>query len=148
MNHLKTFFVVGLLVSAWLAAEAVPQPGARDAAPSGRNLVVENETDYAVTLRDPFSPIGYRLPILESQSPMAEVPSVSNVPPPSIDLKAKAKALLRVNGIVKRGNSYVANINGAIVQAGDEVGVTMDGQKMTFVIRAISLKRVEIEPKE
>ena len=155
MNSLTLYVVASLLAGAWVAADAAPhaagaapQPQSGIAAPADRNLVAENEEDYALTLKDPFSPIGYRLPILESQSPMAEVPSVSNVPPPSIDLNAKAKALLRVNGIVKRGNSYVANINGAIVQAGDEIGVTMDGQKVAFVIRAISLKRVEIEPKE
>ena len=153
MNFLA-YVVVGLLGCAWVASDAAPQPRpdvaapiAR-AAPAERNLVVSNEADYALTLQDPFSPIGYRLPMSEWQAP-AEVGSVvSNVPPPSIDLKAKAKALLRVRGIVKRGNMYVANINGAIVRAGDEVGVTVDGQTVMFVIRAISLKRVQIEPRE
>ncbi len=111
-------------------------------------MVAENEADYALTLKDPFSPIGYRLPMSEWQTSAADASAVSNVPPPSIDLKVKAKALLRVMGIVKRGNTYVANINGAIVRAGDEVGVTVDGQTVVFIIRAISLKRVQIEPRE
>lgn len=151
MNSLIPYVVVSLLGSAWVAADAAPhaadavaQPGASVAVPTERNLVVENEADYALTLKDPFSPIGYRLPMSEWQGPAA----VSNVPPPNIDLKAKAKALLRVRGIVKRGNTYVVNINGAIVQAGDEVGVTVDGQTVVFVIRAISLKQVQIELRE
>ena len=161
MNSLIPYVVISLLGSAWIAAdaaphaaEAAPQPGAgavaptARAAPAARNRVVENEVDYALTLKDPFSPIGYRLPMSEWRAPADVGSVVSNVPPPSGDLKAKAKALLSVRGIVKRGNTYVANINGAIVRAGDEVGVTVDGQTIVFVIRAISLKRVQIEPRE
>ena len=146
MNSLIPYVVVSLLGSAWVAA-AAPQSRPGVAAPAARTMVVENEADYALTLKDPFSPIGYRLPMSEWQAP-ADVGSVSNVPPPNIDLKAKARALLRVRGIIKRGNTYVANINGAIVRAGDEVGVTVDGQTVMFVIRAISLKQVQIEPRE
>ncbi|MBU0715115.1 MAG: hypothetical protein KJ964_07145 [Verrucomicrobia bacterium] len=148
MNSLIPYVVVSLLGSAWVAAGAAPQPGAGVAATTERNMVAENEADYALTLKDPFSPIGYRLPMSEWQTSAADASAVSNVPPPSIDLKVKAKALLRVMGIVKRGNTYVANINGAIVRAGDEVGVTVDGQTVVFIIRAISLKRVQIEPRE
>jgi len=154
MNSLIPYVVVSLLGSAWVAADAAPQSRpsvvatTARAAPAVRNLVVENEADYALTLNDPFSPIGYRLPMSEWQPSVADALAVSNVPPPIGDLKAKAKALLRVRGIVKRGNTYVANINGAIVRAGDEVGVTVDGQTVMFVIRAISLKRVQIEPRE
>lgn len=138
-----------LLGSAWFAAEAAPQPPPGVAAPTERNLVVKNEADYAITLRDPFSPIGYRLPISELQAAPVEASLVvSNVPSPNIDLKAKARAFLRVRGILKLGNAYVANINGVIVRAGDEVNVTLDGQTMVFVIRAISLKQVQIEPRE
>ena len=148
MKFLIPYIIISLLVGAWLAADAAPQSGASVAAPAERNVVVVNEADYALTLHDPFSPIGYRLPMSEWQAPAADALAVSNIPPPSIGLKAKAKALLRVSGIIKRGNTYVANINGVIVRAGDEVGVTVDGQTVMFVIRAISLKRIEIEPKE
>ena len=137
------YVVISLLGSAWLTADATPQPQSRDAAPTERNFVVEDEADYALMLKDPFSPIGYRLPMSA-----ANASAVSNVPPPSIDLKVKAKALLQVRGIIKRGNAYVANINGAIVRAGDEVDVMVDGQRVVFIIRTISLKRVGIEPKE
>ena len=155
MKLVIRYVAIVLLGSAWVAADAAPhaadaapQPGASVAAPTERERVVENEADYALTLQDPFSPIGYRLPMSEWQMSAADALAVSNVPPPSIDLKAKAKALLRVRGIVKRGNTYVANINGAIVRAGDEIGVTVDGQTVMFVIRAISLKRVQIGPRE
>ena len=147
MNSLIPYVVVSLLGSAWVAA-AAPQSRPGVAAPAARTMVVENEADYALTLKDPFSPIGYRLPMSELQTSTADALAASNVPSPSIDLKTKAKALLRVRGIVKRGNTYVANINGATVRAGDEVGVTVDGQTVMFVIRAISLKRVQIEPRE
>ena len=142
------YVVISLLMGGWLAAEAAPQPRPDVMVTSERNIVVDNEADYALTLKDPFSPIGYRLSLLERQMLAADALAVSNVPPPSVDLKAKAIALLRVRGIVKRGNMYVANVNGAIVKSGDEVNVTVDGQRVAFVIRAISLKRVEIEPRE
>lgn len=148
MNSLIRSVAISLLIGGWLAADAAAQTRARGAVPPDRNKAVGTEADYADTLRDPFSPIGYRLPMLESKAPPDVSAVVSNVPPPSIDLKAKAKALLRVKGIVKRGNTYVANVNGAIVKAGDEVNVTVDGQRVAFIIRAISLKRVEIEPRE
>ena len=148
MNYLMPYLVVSLMGSAWLAAEAGPQPLSGVATPAAPHMVVENEADYALNLRDPFNPVGYRSPLAEWQAAVADASSVSNAPPPSMDLKARAKDLLRVRGIVKRGNTYVANINGAIVRAGDEVSVPVDGQTVVFVIRAISLKRVQIEPKE
>ena len=139
---------ISLLVGAWLATDAAAQPRLQGAVPSERNLAAGDEVDYAVALRDPFSPIGYRPSISQLQTSGTEALAVSNVPPPSVNLKAKAKALLRVRGIVKCGNTYIANINGAIVKAGDEVGVMVDGQTVVFIVRAISLKRVEIEPRE
>lgn len=148
------YVVIVLLGSVWVGADAAPQPRPGVAAPAARavsaarNLVVENEADYALTLKDPFSPIGYRTPMSEWQSSAADALAVSNASLPSFDLKAKAKSMLRVRGIIKRGNTYVANINGAIVGAGDEVGVTVDGQTVVFVVRTISLKRVQIEPRE
>lgn len=154
MKSVIRYVAIGLLWSAWVAAEAAPQPQSgvaaptARAAPAARDRVAENEADYTLTLKDPFNPIGYRLPMSEWQAPADVGSVVSNVPPPSIDLKAKAKALLRVSGILKRGNTYVANINGAIVRAGDEIGVTVDGQTVMFVIRDISLQRVQIEPRE
>ncbi|MFA5043251.1 MAG: hypothetical protein WC381_01575 [Kiritimatiellia bacterium] len=147
MNSSIIYVVIGLLAGARVAADAAP-PSASVATPAKMNVVVGDEADYALTLRDPFSPVGYLPPMSELQVLAANSAAVSNVPPPSIDLKAKAKVLLRVSGIVKRGNTYVANINGSIVRAGDEVGVTVDGQVVVFVVRAISLKRVEIEPRE
>ncbi|MFH1476755.1 MAG: hypothetical protein ABIH24_04580 [Verrucomicrobiota bacterium] len=143
MNYLIPCFVVSLLGSAWLAAAAPPsKPGVTSSAQ--RDQVVAREADDALTLKDPFSPVGYRPPLAAWQRSAA----VSNAPPPPDDLKAKAKALLRVRGIVKRGNTYVANINGAIVQAGDEVGVTVDGHTVVFIIRSVSLQRVQVELRE
>lgn len=142
------YVAIVLLVGGWLSAHAVAQPQPGVAAIAERNLVVTNDADYTLTLHDPFSPIGYRLPMLEGQTSVADALAVSNVPPPSVNLKAKAKTLLRVRGIIKRGNTYVANVNGAIVKAGDEIEVTVDGQRVAFIVRTISLKRVELESRE
>ena len=147
MKLIMRYVAIVLLGSARLAADAAPQIQPAVAAPIERSLAVENEADYARTLRDPFSPVGYRLPMSEL-TVSADALVVSNIPPPSVDLKAKAKALLHIRGIIKRGNTYLANVNGAIVQAGDEVGVTVDGRTVVFIIRAISLQRVQIEPKK
>jgi hypothetical protein len=143
MNSFKSSIVISLLAGAWLATGALAQSGAGIMATAGQNPVVP---DYTLELHDPFSPIGYRPTTTER--PADAVGVVSNALPPRIDIQAKAKSLLRVSGIVKRGDKYVANINGTIVHAGDEVGVTVDGQTVVFVVRAISLKRVQLEPRE
>lgn len=148
MKLIVRYGAIVLFASAWLAADAIAQSRPGMSAPAGQDPAVESETDYALTLKDPFSPIGYRLPMAESPVPAAGAAAASSVPPPSINLKAKAKSMLRVKGILKRGNAYVANINGAIVRAGDEVSVTIDGQTVIFVVRAISLQRVQIEPRD
>lgn len=148
MHSLKLYVVISLSACAWLVANVIAQPHSNVTATIARDVAGGSEADYAPTLDDPFCPIGYRPPIMAGQISPAEVSAVSNVPPPNIDLKVKAKAMLRVRGILKRGDTYVANINGAIVRAGDEVGVTVDGQTVMFVIRAISLKLVQIEPRE
>ena len=139
---------ISLLAGAWHAADAVAQPRPGIVATAEQNVAVGDVVDFAVTLRDPFSPIGYHLPMSGWQTSATNVLAVPNVPPPSVNLKAKAKALLRVRGIVRRGNNYVANVNGAIVKAGDEIEVAVDGQRVAFIIRAISLKRIEIEVRE
>lgn len=145
MKNIARSLIVILLAGGWLAAGAGAPTKPRPAANSKMQPAAGKEPEYASNVRDPFSPIGYRAPMSEWQAP-ADV--VSNVPPPSVDLKAKAKSLLRIKGIVKRGNTYVANVNGAIVRAGDEVSVMADGREIAFIIRSISLKRVEIEPRE
>ncbi|MDD5678256.1 MAG: hypothetical protein PHW60_09760 [Kiritimatiellae bacterium] len=144
MKSLIPCLVISVLVGSLFAANADPQPRS----PADRNPAAGSEVDYALNLRDPFSPVGYRPPMSEGWRPAADASAVSNVPPPSIDLMARAKDLLRVSGIVKRGNTYVANVNGTIVKAGDEVGVTVDGHTIVFLIRAISMQRIEIEPRK
>lgn len=147
MKKLVRSFIVVLLAGGWLAAKAGAQTRPRPAASSKIQPAAGKETKYGSNLRDPFSPIGYRAPMSEWQASADVAAVVSNVPPPSVDLISKAKSLLRIKGIVKSGSVYVANVSGAIVRTGDEVGVMVDGREVTFIIRSISLLRVEIEPK-
>ena len=103
--------------------------------------------------RDPFSPIGYRRPEQsEAAARPAPVPEPSPdrlAPSPARkDLMARVRADLRVSGILRRGSCFVATVNGKQVQAGDRLDVLLDGVKLSFLVKSISLKRVEIEPLE
>ncbi len=98
--------------------------------------------------RDPFSPIGYRSAVERLAAAPAAPAAPGQRPPLPPDLKTRALAQLRIGGIIRRGPVYVATVNGLLVKAGDELRVTLDGQTVAFVVRAITLKRVEIEPKD
>lgn len=139
--------IVFLLAGVWLAANCGAQTNVRSSSSSKTQMVAGKEAGFAINLRDPFSPVGYRAPMSDWQAPTDPGAVAPGILPPSVDLKAKAKSLLHIRGIVKRGNTYVANVNGSIVQAGDEVSVMADGQEVVFIIRSISLTRVEVEPK-
>ncbi len=144
------YIVAGFLACSGIVAAAAPQPVAGASATNAPERAIADDADYALELKDPFSPIGYQPPLAEGQLSAAgkTSPDAIDRPPPSLDIKAKAKSILRVLGILKRGNAYVANINGTIVRAGDSVSVTVDGQTVVFVIRSISLKQIQIEPQD
>ncbi len=134
-------FVLGLVCCGRGGEPAAP--GAESAsvlvAAQGSGQMVALETN----LRDPFSPIGYK-PMAERMAEQLVARLDAAVSP---DLKAKALAALRVGGVVRRGPVFLAMINGALVQAGDEVVVRIEGKTVRFVVRAINLQRVQIEPK-
>ena len=132
------------MLAAEIALCAATCPASGDIPASGKRSV--SGPDFQENLRDPFSPVGYIPPVL-SRRTSANPEEAKHLPPDSSFLD-RAKAALKVNGIIKRGDSYVANINGSIVEAGDSVSVSASGRRVVFFIRAISMNGVEIELKK
>lgn len=57
-----------------------------------------------------------------------------------------ARKSLRVEGIVKKGNAYVALVGGRLVKEGDVISVYSKGEKFWFVVTSIQPKEVAFEP--
>ena len=65
MKLVVRYMAIVWILGAGLAADAAPQTRARSAASAEPKMAVENSSDYALTLKDPFSPIGYLPPVPE-----------------------------------------------------------------------------------
>ena len=106
--------------------------------------------------RDPFWPVGYQPPVPAPPLPPPVLEeAVAEAPEPAVEAAPKqedklacVQAGLHVCGIARRGNTYIATINGRQVRAGAQIEVMLDGTKYIFLVRSISLDRVTIEPAE
>ena len=110
------------------------------------------------TDRDPFWPVGYQRPepaaeaVVEPAAaegaPAAEKPKatlqIDNLNP---EQQAAIRRQLKVSGIMRFGPDYVARINNQLVDAGDELPVELEGQRLVFVVRSITKESVQLEPK-
>lgn len=128
------------------APEPAPEPAATAAA-------IPSETD-----RDPFWPVGYQRPepaaegviepVVGEPAPAAEKPKatlqIDNLNP---EQQAAIRRQLKVSGIMRFGPDYVARINNQLVDAGDELPVELEGQRLVFVVRSITKEAVQLEPK-
>ena len=56
------------------------------------------------------------------------------------------RALLRVEGIVRKGDRVYALINGRMAGKGDTIRIQADGASYRFLVRDITNKNVTIDP--
>jgi hypothetical protein len=81
-------------------------------------------------------------------APAAEKPKatlqIDNLNP---EQQAAIRRQLKVSGIMRFGPDYVARINNQLVDAGDELPVELEGQRLVFVVRSITKEAVQLEPK-
>lgn len=110
------------------------------------------------TDRDPFWPVGYQRPepaaegvvepVVGEPAPAAEKPKatlqIDNLNP---EQQAAIRRQLKVSGIMRFGPDYVARINNQLVDAGDELPVELEGQRLVFFVRSITKESVQLEPK-
>lgn len=127
-----------------MAAPAQAQTPSNSAAAFAPKAPAGYDADYVLTLRDPFSPVGYVLPEIEGS---AVVPGDPGIPAPRLDLITRARSRVRLMAVIQRGDAYVANVNGTIVKVGDEIEVTVEGQTVVFVVKDIAVGRIVLEPR-
>lgn len=100
----------------------------------------EGEIKKGRQLRDPFWPIGF-LPASDAfrqrQSAVSEQGSGKASGLPDI---------LQIGGIIKKGNTYYAVINGVMVRTGEVVSAIANGEVYKFVVETIDFKRVQVKP--
>lgn len=96
--------------------------------------------------RDPFWPIGF-FP--------ASMPGGTHAPADSVDSVRDKKTafqaaglsgMLRIGGIVRKGNKFYATVNGFTVQTGEVISVVADGGVYKFVIEGIDFNKVQFRP--
>lgn len=102
--------------------------------------------------RDPFWPIGYQP--REDARPSAATTEGEETNKAGLQLKnltpeqqAAIGRKLKVSGIMKTRGQYTAFVNGRLVEAGDELTIEIDGQRLTLLVRTVSETFVQIEPR-
>ena len=97
--------------------------------------------------RDPFWPIGYIPPKLMTPETQAAAQN-DYATQAQEQARAKARAALKVGGIVKRNGQYFASINNQMVRTGDIITLPMNDYVFRFIVRNITMQKVQIEPVE
>ncbi len=125
-----------------LLTNAEPQtpPGpaaAPDLSASEAELSAASEAQQSTeprVLRDPFCAPGY--------VPRGMAADLTSMPAGT----AQDWPQFQIGGIIKCGSKYLATINGVLVEAGDKLPVLVDGRWVVFIVRAVDMHRVRIEP--
>lgn len=92
--------------------------------------------------RDPFWPIGYS-PSALTPGPAPAGPETAKTLPGT---RAGLSEILRIRGVVKRGNRFYANINGFTVQTGEVVFAVSAGDVYKFLVEGIDFQKVQLRP--
>ncbi len=130
-QKITTLAVVVLLCGNLLTARA-----ADGDAEGAENPAHTFDFSIGAELRDPFWPVGY-LPEELAPAP-AEVVATD-------EQMKRALAKLRYGGTIQSGGRFFATVNGAMVQEGDVVAVTVDGDLFKFRVHGISMKGVKFK---
>lgn len=144
-------WLAAIVCAASVYAEAAGDPpaaGTTNAPTDGAVLeIVQTDVDLESLLqrRDPFWPVSYLPASPSGRQPDAtalkEAPSNGSWE----DFRKKALAQLRISGVIRKGRSCYATLNGEMVRPGDVIAIFVDGHAVKFRVRGIELKRVLIE---
>lgn len=154
MTRLKRAWLTPVCLLLWADLSAQGETAAPPAAPeTAAAAALPPETE-----RDPFWPVGYQRPepavegavepVPDSAEPATEKPKATlQIDNLNADQQAAIRRQLKVSGIMRFGPDYVARINNQLVDAGDELPVELEGQRLVFVVRSITKESVQLEPK-
>lgn len=141
-------WVAGLFM---LAAGSVSVATEMPVAEEKTNLIAETTLQVVTNektaddLRDPFWPAGYSpitKTVAEDDSSITEETTDSVAE----DVLRQALSLIRIEGIVKRGEKYYATVNGAMVEVGDTIPIIMKENTIVFIVRSIDMNGIKIRP--
>ena len=112
-------------------------------------LVFSSLSGWGDDRRDPFWPAGYIPRGIRAQplEPVEETPAdeealgLSALPP---DLEGYVRQHVSVGGFMRKGDRYVAFINGQVANSGEFIRLNIRGRYFHFKVGKISGKRVEL----
>jgi len=128
---------VAILAGLFFSAAAVFALESASNAPAAviTGKVPANETQ----LRDPFWPVGFVPPSVSKSL-------AGGVGGEQAEEIADMSNLLRIGGVVKRGDQFYVAINGVTVRTGEVVAAVADGGVYRFVVEEIDFKKVRLRP--
>jgi len=132
--------------SVFTAEETNKTPPAAQASPRQAPRRVEgNEVaaDSGAQLRDPFWPIGF-IPV--SMSGGASRLAGSERDKETAGQASDLSGMLRIGGVIKKGNKFYVTINGLTVQTGEVVSVVVDGEEHKFIVEGIDFNKIQVKP--
>lgn len=96
--------------------------------------------------RDPFWPIGFSPASMPGGAQGAAKPAGSGGGKETAGQASNLSGMLRIGGVIRRGNKFYATINGFTVQTGEVISVVADGEVYKFVIEGIDFNKVRFRP--
>lgn len=125
------------------ADETNKTPPAAQAATGERAGASEVAAEAGARLRDPFWPIGF-FPV--SMPGGASRPVGSELDKETTNQVSGLSGMLRIGGVIKKGNKFYVTINGFTVQTGEVVSVISGGEIYKFIVEKIDFNKVQFKP--
>ncbi|NCD34626.1 MAG: hypothetical protein EOL87_14570 [Spartobacteria bacterium] len=105
---------------------------------------VDDETQPAERLRDPFWPAGY-YPSDWFKDDELEVETVVAVEPRQVDEWSKARKMLNISGISQMGGEPMLVVNGRLVHVGDNVSVLFNERRYEWRLGSIHNGKINLQ---
>ncbi|MDD5483587.1 MAG: hypothetical protein PHP98_08050 [Kiritimatiellae bacterium] len=123
------------------AAPALPATNGQEAVEEGGASALE----VGVRPRDPFWPVGFY------PSASAGAAASDNMPGTEGEQKKNGQPpdsaeILRIGGVVKKGNTFYATVNGLTVKVGEVISAVAGGSVYKFVVESIDFNKVRFKP--
>jgi len=122
------------------AVSAAEASGATTPERAGGNEVT---TDSGSRPRDPFWPIGF---FPASMPGGTSRPAGSERDKETTNQVSSLSGMLRIGGVIKKGDKFYATINGVTVQTGEVISVVADGEVYKFIVEEMDFNKVRFKP--
>lgn len=131
---------------------AIPSSSASSGAPprqAGTSEVAAasfSSSADGLRLRDPFWPIGFFPPSMPGGASDLAKSVGSGEGKETTNPASNLSGMLRIGGVIRKGNKFYATINGFTVQTGEVVSVISGGEIYKFIVEGIDFNKVQFKP--